>query len=114
MSNEYDITLKKGTSFNLPIVYNDPTGAPINLTGYTARMQVRPYEGGPLVTELNTTNGCISIAAPVSGTLLLSMTPAATAALPTGQYQYDLFIYNASTVVCVVYGNFFIQQEITV
>lgn len=112
MPNEYNITVKKGTTFQLPIIYQDSNGAPINLTGYTARLQVRPYEGGLLVTELNTTNGQITING-ATGTLTLSMSQTVTAALPTGQYQYDLYVYFGSSAYCVVYGNFIIQQEIT-
>ena len=67
MPSNYDITVKKGTTFGLGVTYTDNStpANPINLTGYTARMQVRPYEGGPLVIELNNTNlGGLTIPTP--------------------------------------------------
>jgi hypothetical protein len=36
----YNFTLDQGSTWTLQIVYKDSNGAPINLTGYTAEMQV--------------------------------------------------------------------------
>jgi len=37
----YNFTLDQGSTWTLQIIYNDPSGTPINLTNYTAEMQIR-------------------------------------------------------------------------
>ena len=37
----YDITIEQGATFQMNLTWKDSTGSPVNITGYTARMQVR-------------------------------------------------------------------------
>ena len=41
MAAVYDITIEQGATFRLSLVWKDSSNVPVNLTGYTARMQVR-------------------------------------------------------------------------
>lgn len=69
---------------------------PINLTGYTARMQIRTAAGAPAVLlELNSTTGGIVITA-ATGTIERRIEAAATAALVFSQGLYDLSLTDAS------------------
>lgn len=85
----------KGQDFNLPINYEDADGAPINLAGYTAKMQVRRTPGSEEdpILEASTEDGRIQIVA-ADGRVEVSIPASATASLP-GDWQgvYDLFIY---------------------
>ena len=41
----YNITIDQGAQWTLTVVYDNNNGTPFDLTGYTARMQVRPKFG---------------------------------------------------------------------
>ena len=41
----YNITMDQGAQWTLTVVYDNNNGTPIDLTVYTARMQVRPKFG---------------------------------------------------------------------
>ena len=52
-SGVLDLTLEEGTDFTLPLVWKDENGVLIDLTGYTAALQLRPSpkdNGTPLLS----------------------------------------------------------------
>ena len=60
----YNISLNQGSSYTLPIVLKDGEGQAIDLTGFTAAMQVRIVpEAEDYIDELTTENGRITIEA---------------------------------------------------
>ena len=44
----YDINAQQNSTFNFHLEYYDDNGNPINLSGYTARLHVRPSTGSPV------------------------------------------------------------------
>lgn len=99
MPGVYDLRINKGETLELPITYKDETGQPINLTNYTARLQVRErHESTSVLLELTTENGGITIDGP-AGTLTLHLAAAASAALTWERGVYDLEIVSPSGVV---------------
>jgi len=44
-AGKYSFIVEQGATTNFEMVYNDSAGNPINLTGYQAKMQVRPTVG---------------------------------------------------------------------
>lgn len=69
------------------------TYAPLDLTGYTARLQLRPAPGNPTVLlEINTSSlGGITITG-ASGTVALLITAAQTALMTFANAVYDLML----------------------
>lgn len=67
-------------------------GNPINLAGYTVKMQINM----PLPLLLTTTNSDILIYNAISGIIKLNISSAASAAFPPGSYSYDLWIVSAN------------------
>jgi hypothetical protein len=67
----HDLTIKQGETFRLSMLYAlPPTDGstptvdnvePVDLTGCTARMQVREKYGAPVLLELTTENGGLSL-----------------------------------------------------
>ena len=58
----YDITADQGSTFSRRITWLDSAGAPIDLTGYTAKMQVREtVDSTAVILELSTVNSRISL-----------------------------------------------------
>lgn len=109
-----DIILEQGATFTLAMVWTDPDDLPINLTGYTARMQVRQmpnvYE---VIVELTTENGRIALGGS-AGTIDLTIAAADTEALPGGEYVYDLELVSGGGIVTrLVEGACLIPAEVT-
>lgn len=78
------LSIYQGQTFNDVLALSDDvSGAPVNLTGYSARMQARfdITDASPVFTWSSDT-GEIVIDGP-NGTLTFAVTPTATAALPT-------------------------------
>ena len=61
----YDILIEQGADWRLFFAYKNADGLPVNLAGYTARMQVRESATGRTkLFELTTENGRIFIDGP--------------------------------------------------
>ena len=87
---------------------------PIDLTGYTARMQIRQTaESSTFLAELTNANGGITLGG-TAGTVTIVMTAAVTAALTAGRAVYDLELVppNSKTIRWLA-GTVNITREIT-
>jgi hypothetical protein len=86
-AGKHDIIIEQGATFRRVITWKDSAGVPINLTGYTAKMQVRERVGSStVVLECSTANtritlggsaGTITIVAQDEVTVLLTAMPKA-------------------------------------
>jgi hypothetical protein len=110
----YNLTIEQGATFILPVTWKDANDNPINLTGYTARMQVRQYKDSTaaLVTATTENNGIVLGGA--LGTITITITATATAALPAIIGFYDLeLVSGAGTVSRLLQGTATISAEVT-
>ncbi len=96
----------------------NPTGGqliykpPVDLTGATARMQIRAGVGGALLLELTTENDGLAITGP--GTLTRTMSASQTAALAWAEAVYDLEVeYADGTVQRYLQGAVTVSREVT-
>ncbi len=113
MAQTYDITIEQGATFSLVVEWKDPDGDPIDLTGYTAAMQVRRTFGGPVLVSLASPSSGITIAAAL-GKLSIEISRTATAALSAPiQGVYDLEVSTGSTTYRLVEGRVFVTPEAT-
>jgi hypothetical protein len=107
----YNITVYQGTTFTLSPIWKIDN-LPVNLTGYTAKMQVRDISGN-LIVELSTSNGKIVIT-PALGQIAMTLTATQTAALTVGNYNYDLNLTDtASNVYKILEGAFILKASVT-
>jgi hypothetical protein len=108
------LTCKQGATFTRHITYKS-NGVTVNLTGYTARMQVRPsyaYESSVVIADLTTGSG-ITIDGE-HGAIDLAITAGATAAITAGNYVYDLEVVAPNqTVTRLLEGPFIVTPEVT-
>jgi len=94
----YDILIEQGATYSQVITYKD-NGVAVNLTGYTARMQVRAtLESASTLVELTTANSRIALGG-AAGTITLTIAAADTAALTSGRGVYDLELVSGSGIV---------------
>jgi hypothetical protein len=106
----YNITVYQGTTFQLSPVWK-VDGLAVNLTGYTADMQVRDINNN-LITELSTGNGRAVITAGL-GQIALTLTATQTAALSVGNYNYALNLTDsASNVYQILQGAFILNASV--
>jgi hypothetical protein len=81
-------------------VYNSSTGeyeagSYVDLTGYTAKAEIRPTPGGNLIVAMTVT---LSNQSTTPGGVLLSLTPTQTAGLPTSGGVYDVQLTSGAGV----------------
>lgn len=111
-AGELHLTIEQGATFLLTLIYQDDTGAPANLTGYTARMQLRASKtASTAVLELTTENGRIGIVG-AAGQINLTISATDTGAL-TGSGVYDLELVNGDIVERLVEGTYVVSAQVT-
>jgi len=110
----YDITIEKAATFTLSIIWKDSTGTLINLTGYTAHMQVRKsYTTSEIDLNLSTSNGAIVLGGS-AGTIVVTATATLTLALTIKAGLYDLVLTSGGGVATrLLEGSVTISPEIT-
>lgn len=109
----YKIECEQGATFQLPLVWRQANGQPVDLTGWTAKMDVRKTKQSPTVlVELSTENGRITLGG-TAGTVELEIPATITAGFEAGAYVYDLDLMNESTVYRLIEGSFVVDGEVT-
>ena len=105
----------QGATFRKPLVWLAPDKTtPIDLTGCTARMQVRSEVESPTVLlELTTANGGIVIDGP-AGKMTLHISPADTASVTWEGGVWDLEVVHPSgDVTRLAQGSISVLPEVT-
>lgn len=110
-----DLNCYQGATFDYSLSWSTG-GTAVNLTGYSARMQVRDsYDAGTAIVSLTSGTG-ITLGG-TAGTILLELSATSTAALdgtPNTQYVYDLeLVSGAGYVTRLVEGRFYVYPEVT-
>ena len=109
----YNILSDQGSTFARTLVYKDSNGTPIDLSGYTAKMEIRPTIGSStLLLTLSTANGRITLGG-AAGTITLNVASGDMGFDP-GSYAYDLEVTSGGGVTTrVVMGQFVQRGEVT-
>jgi hypothetical protein len=106
------ILIEQGATWEAVLTWKI-NGTPVNLTGYSARMQAREsHEATTTVISLASGSG-ITLGGAL-GTIALAMSAAATALLTAGKYVYDLELVSAGgEVTRLVEGTLIVTAEVT-
>ena len=109
----YNTTIDQGSIWDLTIVYQDSDGDPIDLTGYTAAMQLRQnYNSEAADLTLTTANGGLTITG-ATGTIQVSATATQTGNLSAGFYVYDLELTSGSNISRLIQGQITVAEQVT-
>jgi hypothetical protein len=109
----YNDTIDQGATYTLVIVYKDENNVPINLSGYSAYMQLREnFDSATADLTLSTANGAIVITA-AQGKLTITATATQTGALSAESYLYDLELVNGPVVTRLLQGQMTVNSEVT-
>lgn len=110
----YNFTINQGTDVTVPILLTDADDQPIDLSGYSARMQLRTsVYSDTAVDTLTTENERIEIVA-LEGKLTLSFPNAITEEYPAQTLVYDIEIQSSQNQVTrILSGKISVSAEVT-
>ena len=109
----YDISADQGSDLDTIITYTNDSAVPVNLTGCSARMQVRKFSGSS-VPWLNLTSSSGITLGGAAGTIRIVVSAAALSAVPADTYAYDIELVDTAQVVLkILSGEFVVNAEVT-
>lgn len=123
-AGKYSFVIEQGSTLQREIFYKDSSGNPIDLTNYSARLQVRPAPGSstlyltlssslqPDGTGLNML-GLNSAYPSTSGAIGMVISAATSSLLNFDEASYDLELYSGSYVTRLIEGKVKLSKEIT-
>jgi hypothetical protein len=99
MAVTYNTVIDQGADWFINFTYQNPAGTPVNLTGYTAALQIRtsPLAATAVLSLTSPSNGITITGA--TGLIECRATAIQTAAITNGKYAYDIEITAPSTGV---------------
>lgn len=111
---KYDFTIEQGTTVTKPFVWKSGEGLPVDITGYTARMQVRrSVSSADVLLEASTDNNRIQIDG-TEGRLTLVLSATVTSAINWTLGVYDIELRdNDGVVTRLVQGSITVSKEVT-
>jgi hypothetical protein len=126
-AGRYSFTIEQGTTFQLELIYKDSNQTPVDLTGYSGRMQIRPTVDSNTVyltlssslnadgTGLNF-SGSSGTNPPTSGSIGIYIASCTSSLLNFTNAYYDLEIYSGSScpyTVRLIEGQVQLSKEVT-
>ena len=106
----YDLVIDQGSDFAIEFTVAE-AGTAKNLTGYSARAQLRTTKSSSSIAATFT----CGIPIPTSGKINMTLPNGTSAALTAGRFYYDLEIYTSSDTLVnrLLYGEVTLTQEVT-
>ena len=104
----YDLSTRRGETFHEEVIIKSGN-EPLDLTGATAKSQIRPKAGSETLTQ--------EIACSVDGSagkVTMELTAEETMSIPAGKYQYDLLIQRGTEIRYYIGGSFTVEASVTV
>ena len=109
----YNFLCEQGSTLQKTLQYTNSAGAIIDLTGATARMQVRPeIDSATIIISLTIGNGRLTISGAL-GEIEILISATDTTALEVGNYYYDLELVQGDFVTRLIEGRFYVKGEVT-
>lgn len=115
-AGKYNIIIDQGSTLNLQLLYADSNNSAIDLTGYSAKMQIKSdYADNNPTTYLTLSSSLgsgISITHP-SGTIDITVPAASSSLMTFDAAYYDLEISSGSVVKRLIQGTVKINKQVT-
>jgi len=109
---KYNLVCPQGATFSKQLTWAID-GDPVDLTSYTARMQVREkYTSTNTILNLTTENGGITLG-DEEGTVQIDIDATTTSGVVAKDYVYDLELISSSVVTRLIEGRFIVTPEVT-
>ena len=106
----HNLTIDQGSDFVIDLVIKDE-GVIKNLTGYSARAQMRATKSASTIAATFT----CTVTDANNGEVKIELPNATTSAISPGKYYYDLELYTASDVIVsrLMQGTVILTPEVT-
>jgi hypothetical protein len=124
-AGRYNFLIEQGATFQLELQYKDPSNNPIDLTGYSGRLQIRQTVPSTVVllclssslrpdgTGINF-SGSNGTTPPTSGSIGIYISAVSSSLLTFDQAVYDLEIENSGGFVTrLIEGGVQLSKEVT-
>jgi hypothetical protein len=112
MSGTYTFCIRPGTDWTQTLTWTSG-GTPVDLTGWSAHMQIRSDPGGELYADISTAAGGITLGGD-AGTITLTIANAVTGAWTWDNAYYDLLMTDTSgNISCLLSGQVIANPGIT-
>jgi len=112
LSAKFSLVCDQATTFNFQFqILNNQT--PLNLTGYTGTMTVRPFVGASTVTTVASTDNGRMVFDAINGRVTVTLSASITGAIAAGRYAYDLVLNSSGVVTRYLEGNFIVTGAVT-
>jgi hypothetical protein len=125
-AGKYHLIIEQGATLNLEIQYKDSAGAPVNLTGYSGKMQIRSgYADSNPTTYITLSSslaadgtglnfsGSNGTTPPISGSIGIFISAASSSAFTFDTAKYDLEIASGSVITRLLQGDVKLCKEVT-
>jgi hypothetical protein len=118
-AGKYSFTVEQGTTFQFGLIYKDSEGQPVDLTGYSAQMQIRPDFADFTDTKYITLSSSLDVDGSglvidgASGSIQVIMASAKTEEFDFDEGVYDLELYSGDTVTRLLEGKVKVSREVT-
>jgi len=112
LSAKYNLVCEQATTFNFQFTINN-NNVPLNLTGYTGTMTVRPFVGASTTTVVASTANGRMVLGGALGSVTVTLNAATTGAIGAGRYSYDLVLNSGGTVTRYLEGKFIVTGAVT-
>jgi len=123
-AGKYSFVIEQGATFQRELQYKDYNGIPVDLTNYSARMQIRPFPGSTTLyatlsssidsdgTGLNL-QGLSGTYPTTSGSIGITISAASSSQFIFNEASYDLELYSGSYVSRILEGKVKVNLEVT-
>lgn len=123
-AGKYSYVIEQGATFQRQFDYLDSNGNPIDLTNYSAKMQIRPEPGSTtLYLTLSSSftadgsginlNGLNGTTPRSSGSIGITISAVSSSMLNFNEASYDLELYSGSFVDRLLEGKVKLSKEVT-
>ena len=112
MSAKYNLVCDQATTFNFQFQILE-NNTPLNLTGYTGTMTVRPFVGASTTTVVASPDNGYMVFDATNGRITVTLSATVTGAISAGRYSYDLVITSGVTVTRILEGKFIVTGAVT-
>jgi len=107
----YNINAYQGATYDLNLTWSIG-GTAVNLTGYTAAMQVRESASSTAIV-LNLASGSGITLGGTAGTIGIAVNATTMGSATPGNYVYDLELNSGGSITRLLQGSFNIEAEVT-
>jgi len=123
-AGKYSFVIEQGATTNFQINWNNESGSAIDLSGYHARMQIRPgVESSDIFLSLSSSlksdntginlSGSNFVTPLASGSIAVYISAASSSALNFGEAFYDLELIKGNEVTRLLEGKIKLSKNVT-